>query len=158
MSRKISWLFCIPLGLMIVSSVWAEDLPGVNRLFSDHMVLQRDRPVPVWGTAKPGTTITVKFGQQRKTAETGTDGKWRVRLDAMKASAEPAELTVKSLTGDKPVTIADVLVGDVWLCSGQSNMEMQMERVKADDDNKLYNKDGLPASPFRTEHEHTNKE
>ena len=134
MSRKISWLFCIPLGLMIVSSVWAEDLPGVNRLFSDHMVLQRDRPVPVWGTAKPGTTITVKFGQQRKTAETGTDGKWRVRLDAMKASAEPAELTVKSLTGDKPVTIADVLVGDVWLCSGQSNMEWGMKQFKTEED------------------------
>jgi sialate O-acetylesterase len=131
---KITCLFCIPLGLMIVSSVWAEDLPVVNRLFSDHIVLQRDMPVPVWGTAKPGTKITVKFGQQEKTTETGKDGKWLVRLDALKASAEPAELTVKSVTGDKPVTIADVLVGDVWLCSGQSNMEWVMKQFKTEED------------------------
>lgn len=101
---------------------------AVNRLFTDHTVLQRDMPVPVWGTAKPGTMITVTFGQQEKTAETGKDGKWLVRLDALKTSAEPDQLTVKSLTGDKPVTISDVLVGDVWFCSGQSNMEWVMKQ------------------------------
>jgi hypothetical protein len=98
------------------------------------MVLQRDMPVPVWGTAKPGAKITVTFGQQEKTAETGKDGKWLVRLDALKASAEPAQLTVKSLTGDQPVTIADVLVGDVWFCSGQSNMEWVMKQFKTEED------------------------
>lgn len=120
--------------MMISSAGWAQDNPSVSGLFSDHVVLQRDMPLPVWGTAKPGTKVTVKFGQQEKTAETGKDGKWLVRLDAMKGSAEPAQLTVKSLTGDKPVIIADVLVGDVWLCSGQSNMEMQMKQTKADND------------------------
>jgi sialate O-acetylesterase len=112
----------------------AQDNLAVNRLFTDHMVLQRDRPVPVWGTAKPDTKITVNFGQQEKTAEAGTDGKWLVRLDALKASAEPAELTIKSLTGDKPVTIGDVLVGDVWFCSGQSNMEWVMKQFKTEAD------------------------
>jgi len=107
---------------------------AVNRLFTDHTVLQRDMPVPVWGTAKPGTMITVTFGQQEKTAETGKDGKWLVRLDALKPSAEPAELTIKSLTGDKPVIITDVLVGDVWLCSGQSNMEWVMKQFKTEED------------------------
>ena len=132
---KISLLFRASLGVMILgSSVWAQENPVVNRLFSDHTVLQRDMPVPVWGTAKPGATIKVKFGQQEKTTETGKDGKWLVRLDALKASAEPAELTVKSLTGDKPVTITDVLVGDVWFCSGQSNMEWEMKRFKTEAD------------------------
>jgi sialate O-acetylesterase len=132
---KISRLFYIPLGWMMMSSVgWAQDNPSVNGLFSDHMVLQRDMPVPVWGTAKPGAKITVIFGQQEKTTETGMDGKWLVRLDALKASAEPAQLTVKSLTGDKPVVIADVLVGDVWFCSGQSNMEWRMKQFKTEED------------------------
>ena len=132
MKRKLT------VGLLMVGflagSALAQDNPVVNKLFSNHLVLQRDRPVPVWGTAKPGTKITVKFGQQEKAGETDKDGKWLVRLDALKASAEPAELTVKSLTGDKPVTIADVLVGDVWLCSGQSNMEWGMKQFKTEED------------------------
>ena len=136
----------------------AQDNPVVSGLFGDHMVLQRGMPVPVWGTCKAGTKVTVKFGSQEKTAEAGTDGKWMLKLDALKASSAPAEMIITSATGNTPKKMGDILVGDVWLCSGQSNMEMQMERVKADDDNKLYNKDGLPASPFRTEHEHTNKE
>jgi len=128
-------MFCIPLGWMMMgSSGWAQDNPAVNGLFSDHTVLQRGMPVPVWGTAKPGAKITVTFGQQEKTAEAGRDGKWLVRLDALKASAEPAQLTIKYLTGDKPLIITDVLVGDVWLCSGQSNMEMQMRQIKAAND------------------------
>ena len=131
---KIGCLFCITLGLMMGSSGWAQNNPSVSGLFSDHMVLQRGMPVPVWGTAKPGTKITVKFGRQEKTTETSQDGKWLVRLDALKASAEPAELTIKSLTGDKPVTIADVLVGDVWYCSGQSNMEWVMKQFKTEED------------------------
>jgi len=128
----------LTIGLMMIGWVagiaLAQDNPAVNKLFSNHVVLQRDRPVPVWGTAKPGTKITVKFGQQEKTAETGTDGKWLVRLDALKASAEPAELTIKSATADKPVIITDVLVGDVWLCSGQSNMEWGMNKFKTEED------------------------
>jgi len=132
---KSSLLFSASLGVMILgSSVWAQENPVVNRLFSDHTVLQRDMPVPVWGTAKPGAKITVKFGQQEKTTETGKDGKWLVRLDVLKASAEPAQLTVKSLTGDKPVIVSDVLVGDVWLCSGQSNMEWVMKQFKTEED------------------------
>ena len=91
---NISRLFCIPLGWMMMGSAgWAQDNPSLSALFSDHMVLQRDMPVPVWGTAKPGAKVTVTFGQQEKTAETGKDGKWLVRLDALKASAEPASIT-----------------------------------------------------------------
>ena len=100
----------------------AQDNPVVSKLFSDHMVLQRGMAVPVWGTAKAGTTVTVKFGAQEKSAEADKDGKWMVRLDALKASTTPAELTITSATGNAPVKVADVLVGEVYLCGGQSNM------------------------------------
>jgi sialate O-acetylesterase len=94
-------------------------------IFTDHMVLQQKQAVPVWGTAEPGSPVTVEFAGQKKTAKTGSDGKWRVDLEALKSSAEPQTLTVSSPDGT--VRIADVLVGEVWLCSGQSNMQMAMK-------------------------------
>ena len=117
-----------------MAALSAVCLGQVNKIFSDHMVLQRDMPVPVWGTATPGSRIMVKFAQQEKTAEADKDGKWIVSLDALKASSTPAELLVTSATGNQLVKIADVLVGDVYLCSGQSNMQLQMHRIKAEDD------------------------
>jgi sialate O-acetylesterase len=92
-------------------------------LFTDHMVLQRDQAVPVWGWAKPGEEVTVEFAARKKSAKADADGKWMVKLDPLTASAEPRELKA----GD--VVIRDVLVGDVWLCSGQSNMHFQMKSV-----------------------------
>ena len=86
-------------------------------LFSDNMILQRDRPVPVWGWGKPGERVTVEFAGQKKTAITDTAGKWLVTLDPLPVSTTPRELSA----GD--CRIKNVLVGDVWLCSGQSNME-----------------------------------
>jgi len=92
-------------------------LPGV---FADHLVLQRDAAVPVWGWADPGETVTVAFVGQTKTAIADANGKWRVQFAAMPASAEARELAV---TGkDSSVELSDVLVGDVWLAGGQSNM------------------------------------
>lgn len=89
-------------------------------LFSDHMVLQRDTKAPVWGWAKPGQQVTVRFAGQTLTAKADPAGKWRVTLAPMKADAHGRPLTVKA---DNTVTVHDVLVGEVWLCSGQSNME-----------------------------------
>jgi sialate O-acetylesterase len=111
-----------------------QDNPAVSKLFSDHMVLQREMPVPVWGTAKAGTKVTVKFGAQVKSAEADKDGKWIVRLDALKASPAPAELLIASATGNQPVKITDVVVGDVYLCSGQSNMTFTMNELRAAED------------------------
>jgi len=91
------------------------------RLFGDGMVLQREMPVPVWGFAKAGENVTVRFGGQEKSATADASGKWMVRLDAMPASASPREMTV---AGENTLTLKDVLVGEVWLCGGQSNMEM----------------------------------
>ena len=91
-------------------------------LFTNNAILQRDRPVPIWGWSTPGETVTVKFARQKKTAVAGADGKWLVYLDALPASTKSRELSVVS-GPQAPVTVQNVLVGDVWLCSGQSNMQ-----------------------------------
>ena len=88
----------------------------VSPKFGDNMVLQRGMSVPVWGTADAGEEVTVKFAGQTKTAKADADGKWRVNLDAMKARAKAQSMTVDE------TTFKDVLVGDVWVGSGQSNM------------------------------------
>jgi len=88
-------------------------------LFQDHVVLQRGRPVPVWGRAEPGERITVKFEQQTATTTVPADGHWIVYLEPLEARREPTELIV---SGSNTITVADVVVGEVWLCSGQSNM------------------------------------
>ncbi|MEI6534552.1 MAG: sialate O-acetylesterase, partial [Verrucomicrobiaceae bacterium] len=102
----------------------------VSPLFSNHMVLQRDMPAPVWGTAAAGEKVVVKFRDQTKTADADAAGKWMVKLDPLK-TGEPGVLTV---AGTNTLTLEDVLVGDVWLCSGQSNMEWTLNSFKADED------------------------
>jgi sialate O-acetylesterase len=89
-------------------------------LFTDHAVVQRDQPLPVWGRAEPGEKVTVAFRGQSRSTTTGADGRWIVYLDGLTGTAEPAELVV---TGKNTLHVADLLTGDVWLCSGQSNME-----------------------------------
>ncbi len=93
----------------------------VSPMFGDHMVLQRELPVPVWGKADPGDTITVRFAGQEVQTRAGQDGKWMLQLPPMPASAEGREFAVES----KGITkrFQDVLVGEVWICSGQSNMQ-----------------------------------
>lgn len=93
----------------------------VSRMFSDSMVLQRGRPVPVKGTADPGENVVVTFGEAKASAKAGADGRFRVVLPAMNADAKGRELKV---AGRNEVVFKDVLVGDVWLVSGQSNAEM----------------------------------
>jgi sialate O-acetylesterase len=90
-----------------------------NGLFVDHMVLQCDAPAPVWGTAAPGEKVIVEFAGQMKTATAGADGKWRVKLDPIPASDKPQSLVIR---GKNTLSLKDVLVGEVWVASGQSNM------------------------------------
>ena len=90
---------------------------------SDHMVLQREKPVAVWGWADAGESVTVTFAGQSKSATAGADGKWTLKLDALAASAEPRTLVVTGKDGHK-LEVQDILVGEVWLGSGQSNMAM----------------------------------
>jgi len=89
-------------------------------LFADHAVLQRDKADPVWGRAAPGETVSVTFHGRTETTKADGDGAWRVRIGPFGASSDPSDLTV---SGGGTITLHDVVVGDIWLCSGQSNME-----------------------------------
>jgi sialate O-acetylesterase len=117
--------FCTPLLLWPApSALLAAILP--SPLFGDHAVLQRDVPVPVWGTADPGEKITVQCGDAKASASADADGRWRATLPPL--SIGPARTLV--FTGEKDsVTSRDIVVGDVWLCSGQSNMEFPVAGV-----------------------------
>jgi sialate O-acetylesterase len=112
----------------MAASLVAEETPAVEKadvtlpsIFSDNMVLQRDKPVPVWGWVAPGVAVKVAFDRQVKSTVADAEGRWKVLLDPLPASAEPRTLSVSSSAGTK--SFANVLVGEVWLCSGQSNMD-----------------------------------
>jgi sialate O-acetylesterase len=90
--------------------------------FTPHMVLQREMRVPVWGTAAADENVTVAFAGQKKSVKAGADGQWRVDLAALKTSAEGQTFTVTGSATPQPIALEDVLVGEVWLGSGQSNM------------------------------------
>jgi len=107
------------IGLAVSVSAADVKLPGV---FGDHMVLQRGQAVPVWGWAEAGAKVTVSMGGQSKAATADKNGAWSVKLDALEAGG-PHTLKVQ---GGNTVEIKDVLVGEVWLCSGQSNMAMSV--------------------------------
>ena len=92
-----------------------------HALFRDHAVLQQGKPVPVWGTANPGEQVTVSLTGQKIGASAGPDGRWIVRLPAMKAGG-PHSMVI---AGDNRIQLEDVWIGEVWICSGQSNMERQ---------------------------------
>ena len=98
----------------------------LNSLFGDGMVLQRDLAANIWGTASPGENVTVEFAGQKRSAAAGQDGKWLVKLEPLQASAEPHDLVVAAT--DSKIKISGVLVGEVWLCSGQSNMEWALSK------------------------------
>lgn len=106
------------------AAVHAElKLPAI---IGNHMVLQQKQANPIWGWDNPGTKVTVSFSGQSKSAEAGKDGKWSVKLDPVEASDKPAELSIS--TPSQTVKIEDVLVGEVWMCSGQSNMAFPLSR------------------------------
>jgi hypothetical protein len=108
------------LSLATLSPLSAEvRLPS---LFSDHMVLQREAKVPVWGWADPGEEVTVRIAGQQQTTKADGDGKWTTTLEKLTATG-PQTMTVK---GNNEITIRDVLIGEVWLASGQSNMAMKV--------------------------------
>ncbi|OAM88550.1 sialate O-acetylesterase [Termitidicoccus mucosus] len=119
--RPLALAAALIAGILRVSALTLAPLLG------DGVVLQRDMAVPIRGAAEPGGQVTVVFHGQTKNTKAGPGGGWLVWLDPMPADAKPAELTVTS--GGKTVRVRDVLVGEVWLCSGQSNMELRVPRV-----------------------------
>ena len=94
------------------------------------MVLQRERPVPVWGKADPGATVTVEFAGQTKSGVASNRGRWQVSLDPMPASSESRTMTIHSSSATDRLSFSDVLVGAVWFCAGQSNMQMAFVQLR----------------------------
>ncbi|MBJ2175895.1 hypothetical protein JBL43_16695 [Aureibaculum sp. A20] len=95
-------------------------------LFTDNMVLQQGMSVPVWGISKPNEKITVKFANQSKSTITGIDGKWMVKLDPLSISKTGRKM---SISGNSEIILSNILVGEVWICSGQSNMQFSVKAV-----------------------------
>jgi len=113
--------FCFLLTIALLPSVSLTALE-VASPFTDHAVLQQDMPIPVWGKADPGAAVTVKFAGQKNTGRADRSGKWKIALDALDGTAKGSAMTITA--GDSKITLADIVVGEVWICSGQSNMQM----------------------------------
>ncbi|WZO99403.1 sialate O-acetylesterase [Isosphaeraceae bacterium EP7] len=120
----IAALACLGGGQAALADV---KLPAI---FGSHMVLQRDLPDKVWGWAEPGEAVTVTIADQTKTTKADDKGHWALNLDPLKSGGSPLTLTVK---GKNTVTFDDVLVGEVWVCSGQSNMQWEVARANDPD-------------------------
>ena len=116
---KLLALICILLPECLRAEL---KLPAI---IGDHMVLQQKQANPIWGWDTPGTKVTVQFAGQTKTAAAGPDGKWTVKLDPMSANDRAQSLTITS--GTQKLEVKDVLVGEVWMCSGQSNMGFRLQ-------------------------------
>jgi len=121
MRMKPGFIFLILLLGCCSASFGAVRMPAI---FSDNMVLQRDTPIPVWGWAEPGKKIAVALGTNSVTATADDDGKWKVKLPAQPAGG-PFSLSV---SGSGSISYKNIMLGDVWVCAGQSNMEMGLWR------------------------------
>lgn len=141
------------LALAAAATAHAElKLPAI---FGEHMVLQRGLANPVWGWADSGATVTVKFAGQEKTAKADEHGRWKTKLDPI-AEANAKGQTLEVASGQQLLSLKDVLIGDVWICSGQSNMEWAVrqglnpeEEIKAADypNIRLFDVLGHPTAP-----------
>ncbi len=125
MTRTLFQTISLLAVMLLATTVNAQELK-LPLVFSDHMVLQQAVKAPIWGWAAPGSDVTITFAGQTLNAKADASGKWQTAFAPLKASAESAELKVSS--GDQTLTLSDVLVGEVWLCSGQSNMEWTVSR------------------------------
>lgn len=126
LSRSTFLLIC----LVVVSTQVQAEL-RVPHIFGDNMVLQREKPVTIWGWADAGKQITVDFSGQRKECVAAQDGRWRATLDPMPACAQGADITISS--AGSSVICRNVLVGDVWILGGQSNMEQALRNIRDGD-------------------------
>ncbi len=119
---KKLYLIILMLGVIQMASAQLS----VGHLFSDHVVLQRQKPIPVWGWSAPGDAIAVTLAGKTLNVQAGADGAWRVSFPAMEAGG-PYELEVS--TQKEMLAVRDILIGEVWLCSGQSNMEWRVAQA-----------------------------
>lgn len=119
--QQVRKLITLCLGLFIISCANAQiKLPKIIR---DSMILQRNSKINIWGWASKGEKVSVKFNGKNYITKTGADGKWKVQLSPMKAGGP----YTMGISGKNKIRLSDILIGDVWLCAGQSNMEHQMK-------------------------------
>jgi sialate O-acetylesterase len=129
-----NWFLVLIVWACCISTAYAQEDSSlrVAGVFGDNMVLQREKPIPVWGWADSGQAIKVTLEGKSTEAKADKNGKWLVELEPMSAGG-PYELTV---AGKKEISFANVMVGEVWLCSGQSNMAMTVQRSQDFDNEK----------------------
>src|SRR5947199_8700638 len=118
MERVARGFFVVGVGA--VSAAGANANVSLHDVISEGMVLQQGQAVPIWGKADPGEVVTVRFAGQSKKAIAAMDGTWRVKLDPMRANATPANMIV---SGKNTIELKNILIGEVWLVAGQSNMQ-----------------------------------
>jgi sialate O-acetylesterase len=127
MRHKSCWIFLLVLvGLITATAADNASLPFVSPMFGDNMVLQRGKPNTIWGWSKPGDVVRVKIAGHSAKTVTGADGRWQVQIQP----PEPGGPYTIKIDGPKTVELHEVLVGDVWLCGGQSNMELGLARTR----------------------------
>ena len=114
------------IGLLLLAPA-AQAKLSTAKIFSNHMVIQRDLASPVWGWDNPGTEVTVSFAGQQQKATTNEHGRWQVKLSPLPANATAQTMTITGAAGDT-ITYNNILIGDVWICSGQSNMEWSVKQ------------------------------
>jgi sialate O-acetylesterase len=135
----------LPLFVVLIVAPTLSGLASplsLHPLFSDHAVLQQELPVPVWGWAEPGAEVKIRFADQEMVAKTDDAGRWMTVLTPLRASAEPGQLQVSS--GTEVLSVQDILVGEVWVGSGQSNMAMSVRStLTADETLASVAKDGF---------------
>lgn len=124
-ARRFFLTMCLVMLAALLGTEQAGAEVQVNALFSDHAVLQRDKPLPVWGTSSPGERVHVQFARQDATATADASGAWHTTLKAV-AAGGPYEMTI---SGSNKIVVRDLLVGEVWIASGQSNMEFSLNET-----------------------------
>ena len=97
------------------------------KIFSNHMVIQRDLAAPVWGWDDPGKEVTVSFAGQEHKATADKEGRWQIKLNPLPANTNGQSMIISCSAGET-ITYQDILIGDVWICSGQSNMEWSVKQ------------------------------
>ena len=135
----------------LMSASFAEAAVSLHQLFQSGMVLQRGKAIPVWGKADANETVTVVFNKKQYRAVADAEGRWRIDLPKMKAGG-PYTLEVSGSAGE-PVTLTDVLIGDVWLCSGQSNIDVHIERVYPQYADEIDNYENTQIRLFRVQND-----
>ncbi|GAB4018688.1 sialate O-acetylesterase [Spirosoma koreense] len=113
------------IAVALLLSLYAKAEIVLPRIFGHNMVLQQGKPVVIWGKASAGETVRVQFSNQQQTTSADASGQWRVTLKPLSVSATPSELVI---AGTNTIRLQNILVGEVWLCSGQSNMEYTMRK------------------------------